>query len=93
MMYVWYKKESITVYQLSKQELPVFAKLLEMHRFPLEARAPTPPTLSPSTTSNTWSEFTAADVNPPFIAQYGGGTVRDTEKPALLFGFPIAEPV
>lgn len=31
---MWYKKESITVYQLSKQELPVFAKLLEMHRFP-----------------------------------------------------------
>lgn len=92
MMYVWYKKESITVYQLSKQELPVFAKLLEMHRFPLEAKAPTLPTLF-HRRPQILGQFTAANVNPPFIAQCGGGTVRDTEKPALLFGFPIAEPV
>ncbi len=29
----------------------------KMHRFPLEAKAPTPPTPSPSTTSNTWSVY------------------------------------
>lgn len=89
---MWYKKESITVYQLSKQELPVFAKLLEMHLFPLEAKAPTLPTLFHQR-PQILGQFTTANVNPPFIAQCGGGTVRDTFTPALLFGFPIAEPV
>lgn len=89
---MWYKKERITVYQLSKQELPVFAKLLEMRRFPLEAKAPIPPPPH-HRRPQILGQFTAANVNPPFIAQCGGGTVRDTEKPALLFGFPIADPV
>ncbi len=40
MMYVWHKQESISVYRLSKQELPVFAKLLDIRTFPLEAEAP-----------------------------------------------------
>ncbi len=40
MMYVWHKKESITVYQLSKQELSIFDKLLRIREFPLEAEAP-----------------------------------------------------
>ena len=40
MMYVWHKQESISVYRLSKQELSVFAKLLDIRTFPLEAEAP-----------------------------------------------------
>jgi len=40
MMYVWHKNESISVYQLSKQEVSIFAKLLGIRTFPLEAEAP-----------------------------------------------------